>query len=490
MEPLAALSRNLRIERLQPLADNRRQDPPFRQGQNVRGLIVGREGDRFVLEINGERYTATAAAPLRIGQRLDLTVTATQPRVVLQLPDDPVTGRLNRSLHLLSDPVPPGRRISNLAQSLPKTGLSPSIAQVIEESADLTGSRRSTQADPGSMTAQRLLSFLGEALRLQSSNRPLSPEIGQEMAALLKSLPDDGGTGRFPERATLLHLAGELENGPALFETGQARDPSLADRVRNLLEQIALNPLLTDTAIRLGQDIIPLLDRGETPSLLLLHLLDTIGRLSEGRNPTPDQRPPTPDGRELQELPHRLGLAMERMLADNRTEEAGRSLKAVLLDLQSSAEDPHIREQARQIASTLELYQLLQHRLAQENLLFFPLPLSFLDQGFLLVQPDQEQSDRETLKSPSASCTLLLSLEGLGDLRIDLSMEDKGLRLRFHAQDRERARFLADNREQLHDHITTTPLESVQFLTGAQDPARTVLDGIRKSGQGMLDTRI
>jgi hypothetical protein len=45
--------------------------------------------------------------------------------------------------------------------------------------------------------------------------------------------------------------------------------------------------------------------------------------------------------------------------------------------------------QADQITRTIELYQLLQIRLASEALFFLPLPFSFLEQGFLLVDGDQ-----------------------------------------------------------------------------------------------------
>ncbi len=45
--------------------------------------------------------------------------------------------------------------------------------------------------------------------------------------------------------------------------------------------------------------------------------------------------------------------------------------------------------QADQLVRSIELFQLLQIRLAGESLFFLPLPFSFLDQGYLLVDADQ-----------------------------------------------------------------------------------------------------
>ena len=58
----------------------------------------------------------------------------------------------------------------------------------------------------------------------------------------------------------------------------------------------------------------------------------------------------------------------------------------------------------------------------------------------------------------------------------------------FYAQDAERARFLAGFRQELDRWLTSADLESVRFLVGAKDPARTLLEKIVHGVTGMVDT--
>ena len=60
--------------------------------------------------------------------------------------------------------------------------------------------------------------------------------------------------------------------------------------------------------------------------------------------------------------------------------------------------------------------------------------------------------------------------------------------MRLYAQDRERARFLATCREELAAMLTTTRLESLQFLSGATPPDRTLLDQMRGNRNGLFNT--
>ena len=53
----------------------------------------------------------------------------------------------------------------------------------------------------------------------------------------------------------------------------------------------------------------------------------------------------------------------------------------------------------------------------------------------------------------------------------------------------EKAKFVAGYREDLEQWITSGRLDSVQFLVGAKEPIKTLLEKITSGGTGMIDTR-
>jgi len=53
----------------------------------------------------------------------------------------------------------------------------------------------------------------------------------------------------------------------------------------------------------------------------------------------------------------------------------------------------------------------------------------------------------------------------------------------------EKAKFVAEFREELEQWITTGSLDSVQFLVGAKEPVKTLLKKIATGDTGIIDTR-
>jgi len=120
-----------------------------------------------------------------------------------------------------------------------------------------------------------------------------------------------------------------------------------------------------------------------------------------------------------------------------------------------------------------------------------PLPLSFLDQGYLLIDADRSKNDQEKhdpSEKPLQHFELHLQLEGLGNLQIDFREKDGGVTLKFTAADAERAKFLAGFRGELDRWLTAANLESVQFLVGAREPVKSLLGKIMGDSTGIIDT--
>lgn len=196
----------------------------------------------------------------------------------------------------------------------------------------------------------------------------------------------------------------------------------------------------------------------------------------------------TDGGTTLHRLLQDLGLNQERLLAQGQTDTARHSLKQVLL---AAADSPRLTAEQKESAASLvqlfDLLQLLRLRLDTADLLFFPLPLPFLEQGYLLADRDtQDDGGQEGTKPPRY--TLLLRLGGLGNLRIDMTPGPEGLVINFHCEDQDKARFVAAFREELLATISTT-VQGVSFLTGATDPVQHLLHAGDTEQSQLLDTR-
>lgn len=195
-------------------------------------------------------------------------------------------------------------------------------------------------------------------------------------------------------------------------------------------------------------------------------------------------------GTQLQQLIDRLGLTLESALAQGRGNTAGQTLKAALLEIASILrEGGVIADTANRLLGTLELYQLAQLRLSSENLLLFPLPLPFLDNGYLLVE-QEEASDQEENKSDMLRFSLHLSLEPLGDVEISFLQTKDGLYIQFACDSTEKKEFTNELQEDLKEMISSTSILGLSFTDTAGSPAGDLIRRLVPSGKSMLDTRI
>ncbi len=196
-------------------------------------------------------------------------------------------------------------------------------------------------------------------------------------------------------------------------------------------------------------------------------------------------------GEFLRTLFDRLGLNLESLLAQGGKEQAGQTLKAALLEIAHLFQhSERISEQVGKLLATLELFQLAQLQLGQERFLIFPLPLPFLDQGYVLVEQQTEEESGGEGETGEHHFSLHLSLTGLGHLRIVFLLNQEGLFIRFHLESKEKATFVAGFEEQLKEALTSAPLVSVSFSDGADDPASELVRRLFPREQTILDTTV
>jgi len=309
----------------------------------VRATVAEGGQDKVMLELNQQRLQAETRLPLKTGQKLNLLVVATNPRIELQIIEDPLQQRLAQSMHML-----------------------------------------------------------GEKWNLQ----PLTQLLKAEGLPIIDAL------------------------------SPQSRE------------------ILLSWATMRNQDIMSL------------------------------------DGAGLRQLIINLGLGLEANLAQGKSGEMAGPLKSALLEtisLEKAGTD--LPEMAGRLLQLLELFQLCQIKLARQDVLFLPLPLPFLDQGFIIAD-QQKQQQVDGKNTAPFRLSLHLSLQNLGDLRIDLLHEPQGLFIRFVCDSQEKADFVATCKDDLMQNMNSVLLHDIAFAAGADSPANALLTKMIPQGDSILDTRV
>lgn len=193
----------------------------------------------------------------------------------------------------------------------------------------------------------------------------------------------------------------------------------------------------------------------------------------------------------LKQMIDGLGLTLEHMLAQGDKDAAVHTLKAALLEMvHSFAFAEHLAENTQKVLTTIELFQLTQLQTANESQQIFPLPLPFVEQGYLMVEKQEEGTETPGYDAGESRFSLHLTMSELGNLRINFVHNSAGLFIRFHADSQEKAEFIAAHVEDLKKAITDTPHISLAFSGDATDPINDLIRSIVPQGIAMLDTKV
>lgn len=254
-------------------------------------------------------------------------------------------------------------------------------------------------------------------------------------------------------------------------------------------------------------------------------LLPTLARLHGGQGPDADgirlpgdvtgflesfmallrKSPARLAGGDIADLQKMLGLDFERLVAENKTSIAGNTLKGVLLMLAGSAgEKAGSREaQVQGLLGQLQLFALCRYRLGQENVQFLPLPLPFLETGYILAEKDGRggREDDEGGENGAWRLNIHLKLSRLGSLQILLLFGDerdgdgrnadgRALRLRVLCESDETVRLVSSALPSLADRLTTVKLAGYSVGGGAQDPVASLLKRLAPQGDHFLEVAV
>ena len=98
--------------------------------QIVRAMVVERSVDGAVLEINRQNYLAQGDRELQVGQKVNLQVVQTQPRLEFKVLSNSLDDRLSQALPLLTRPFDWSQLVRRLQLQSGQTGLPQSIAKI------------------------------------------------------------------------------------------------------------------------------------------------------------------------------------------------------------------------------------------------------------------------------------------------------------------------------------------------------------------------
>ncbi len=193
----------------------------------------------------------------------------------------------------------------------------------------------------------------------------------------------------------------------------------------------------------------------------------------------------------LKQLIDNLGLNLEQLLARGDKNGAVHTLKAALLEIAHSFNTASsIAETTNKIISTLELFQIVQLQVGGETQLIFPLPLPFIERGYLVIEQDDKDSESSNSEAAENRFSLHLTVSDLGDLQIDFLKNKEGLWIRFRAGDQEKADFIESFSDELKKAITDIPLINISFSGDAPDPIHELVRQLIPEGNSLLDTKV
>jgi hypothetical protein len=273
-----------------------------------------------------------------------------------------------------------------------------------------------------------------------------------------------------------LHLVVQ-ETSPRLVL--QLLDVPLVERISHLIHQLG------------GRwNLLPLLEvlTGPTSPLPAGSLGPAAWQALEGFKVALNDATLLTGGLALPALLKRLGLRLEAELAKGETGSAAESLKHALLGVREQLQGAG-HERAGQVDSLLqmlELFQLCNLGLARQGGMVWPLPLPFVDNGYLLVE---RQPQPEGEEEPSRKLSLHLSLPALGELRVDFLHEDGGLYLRFVCASRPVADFIRQFSDELPARLGPLALRTLTVSEGVETAAQSLLGQVLGEQRGMLNTR-
>ncbi|MDX2493351.1 MAG: hypothetical protein QNK27_00115, partial [Desulfuromusa sp.] len=179
----------------------------LRPEQLIRATVVKGGLESAILEINRQQFLAQGERELQVGQKINLQVLQTQPRLEFKVLNNSLNDRLTQAFPLLTRSFDWSQLVVQLQQQTDQTSLLQENGKIYNQlqqilspaagtSADLKGNIATITAQlqqlmvPGDMPSGHILSSTQVSLQpmLQNSPQPASVELSQTVTQLIKNL--------------------------------------------------------------------------------------------------------------------------------------------------------------------------------------------------------------------------------------------------------------------------------------------------------------
>jgi hypothetical protein len=179
--------------------------------------------------------------------------------------------------------------------------------------------------------------------------------------------------------------------------------------------------------------------------------------------------------------PERLAEGQSSLLSQQLIESLQKIIEQENSRIEDRQEDSHRH---------LELWQLCRARLGDTDTSFVPLPLPFLDNGFMVAHRQRPQDSEAEGPEEIVSLSLFLDLRKLGPLQVDLLYQNEELFVRFKCVDQAAADFVSAASGELGESLGTIRVSAVAVGTGAESPDRALIGKLIPPEKGILDARV
>lgn len=451
--------------------------------QVVQATVVSTTADQVVLDFGKHTLSANTQQPLSTGQKLNLQVVSTEPQLQFQVVEGKGDPSLLRLLHLFDHRSELGSQLSKLLLQRPSPSNSAN-ATLTNSPASPSSTTNSTQnlSGPVVNTPQRSIPQPSTSTISQSrggeSTAALSQNLGRSsdsaasrpapsltaQATNQGQQPSQTQNATPPNQLTAKLVSGQ-GNAPIAQQTSSTQ--SLAGGPTIASAPLPLSPLAGES---LGS-----LQRQALEAALMPQQWAQLEQLSTQM--ASDMS--TSNSKFVVNLARMLGLDFEALLAKDKLDPANAGLKGVLTTLKNHSEVPEsVRDTAAHMSQQLEVLQLCRLRLAQDGVLFLPLPLEFVEQGYVLFE-QQGQDSSETDGADGHLVSLNLTLRQLGSMQVNLLFEQQALFVRIKCQDEGTVDLVREYCDELHESLQPFSIRSIQVVTGAQDPALALLERLQ-----------
>ncbi len=453
-------------------------------GKMMSATVVETPGQNmFTLETSGGmRLGVQSSIPLAKGEQIQFQVLSTQPVLELQKVDTGFPVQARQSFALAGDVV----NVKPLLQDL-QTSLF-AAARALS-----TGTASPTTPQPFAQPSSQIFSQTAAPVLQKMDATAVDQLIRQGnytvKATVVENLGDNkalvqiagknyqlsGLSNAQPGESKVLQLQ-SLEGTPRFFPVG---DNGVVNKSQ---------PLLLTTQ---NQSLPALVRALQLPFFTGLDLLQPAQQqtLHNLQSMQPSQLQKSDAGELLKSNLGQLGTRSETLVAQGKGQEAANQLKSILGEVMRIFQGQEsITSTASRLLATLESSQFVQANLQQENTILFPLPFSFLEKGYLMVDQEAGQQNGNEDAEDTSSCTLHLELEGLGDVRVRCVQSQDSIRIAFFLESQDKTEFVSAHESDLKENISSAPLLSLSFATGAGSPGAELLQQVLGEQQSLLNT--